>query len=215
MSWRRAAATLGIALAGLTAAHARPHTSIQVRFYALVPLLEAELRATLDSAQGIFAQAEVDVEWLDCSESSSAIAEPLPCTSQLRANDFLLRFAESPKTATGKDPLGLSIVDVTAGVGVLATVYVNRVNQAASVMGVNRHTLMGRVAAHEIGHLLLGPGRHTRTGLMRADWSPQSLQRSNLRDWLFSKGESGRMQAGIVARQQMSEDAIARLEPRR
>jgi hypothetical protein len=213
MSFHRAAAAIGVVLASMTPVKADPRTRIQVRFYTLTPLTDAELTGALESAQRIFAQAAVSVEWLDCSSASAEAAPPLPCITRLGGNDFLLRFAASPGATTASDPLGLSIVDGTSRAGVLATVYVDRVNRAANAFGVNRLTLMGRVAAHEIGHLLLGLERHARTGLMRADWSPTSLQRGSLRDWSFSKEEGHRMQAGIIARERQRQHAIARLNP--
>ncbi len=36
--------------------------------------------------------------------------------------------------------------------------------------------ILGRVMAHEIGHLLLGDGRHSDAGLMRGTWSGRDLQ---------------------------------------
>jgi hypothetical protein len=213
MSFGRNVACIVVVLATLTAARAANLNRIQIRFYSLIPLTDTELREALTSANSILAQAAVYVNWLDCSESSAVKGGPLPCARPPSANDFILRLAASAP-ATDKNPLGRSIVDVTRGGGVLATVYVDRVNGAADTLGVNRHTLLGRVAAHEIGHLLLGPDRHTRTGLMRADWSPQSIRGSNLRDWLFSKDESRRMQAGIIARDRQRENALARLNSR-
>ena len=212
MSWGRNVAGMVVALMSLTATQAAHLNRIQVRFYSIVPLTDTETREALTSANSIFAQASVYVDWLDCSASSAINAEPLPCTAPLDPNEFILRFVASPSITTAKDPLGRSIVDVTVGGGVLATVYVDRVNRAANTLAVNRHTLLGRVAAHEIGHLLLGPECHTRRGLMRDDWSPQSIRGGNLRDWLFSKDESHRMQAGITARHQLNEDSIAQLQ---
>ena len=44
-------------------------------------------------------------------------------------------------------------------------------------------TLVGRVSAHEIGHLLLGTNAHATHGLMRASWDVTRIDRG---DWDFT-----------------------------
>ena len=49
--------------------------------------------------------------------------------------------------------------------------------------GVPLRSLVGRVAAHEIGHLLLGRNSHSPHGLMRAGWNVKEIHQSL---WEFS-----------------------------
>ena len=69
--------------------------------------------------------------------------------------------------------------------GWLATVFSDRIDQAAARLGVGADTLLGLVMAHEIGHLLLGVGlsrrvrrdacRMARLVFSAARWRPMAL----------------------------------------
>ena len=57
--------------------------------------------------------------------------------------------------------------------------------------------LSGLVAAHELGHLLLGTAGHGDHGVMRAGWSVQDLRRSAVTEWRFSSDEGARLRAWV------------------
>ena len=61
-----------------------------------------------------------------------------------------------------------------------------------SRVGVELGTLLGRVMAHEVGHLLLGNGYHGEAGLMLAEW-PDALLTRRAEGWRFSMLEAARM----------------------
>ena len=70
--------------------------------------------------------------------------------------------------------------------------------QAVQTLGTTKQIeltpLLGYVIAHELGHLLLGPG-HAPNGVMRAVWSPMDLgaiRRGCLR---FGPAEAARMRS--------------------
>jgi hypothetical protein len=46
--------------------------------------------------------------------------------------------------------------------------------------------LLGRVIAHEIGHLLLSGAPHEAAGLMRSRWSENEVRDQRLLDWRWS-----------------------------
>ena len=75
---------------------------------------------------------------------------------------------------------------VNGGRGTLSTVYVTRVEAMARAAGATADVLLGRVIAHELGHLLIGTARHSSTGLMRAEWSVTELRRRRDDDWRFT-----------------------------
>ena len=53
--------------------------------------------------------------------------------------------------------------------------YYRIVESVAERTGVDTESVMGCVMAHEIGHLLLGPG-HVPAGIMRAEWDTGDLE---------------------------------------
>jgi hypothetical protein len=60
--------------------------------------------------------------------------------------------------------------------------------------------MLGRIMAPEIGHLILGPGSHSRQGLMRSRWSVAEVRRNFPHDWLMSADDGRRLQQALTAR---------------
>ena len=52
--------------------------------------------------------------------------------------------------------------------------------------GTDVAVLLGRVAAHELGHLMMHTTAHARRGLMRPNWTPDEVRRNHLADWEFT-----------------------------
>lgn len=88
--------------------------------------------------------------------------------------------------------LGFGTLD-ESGRGVMATVYAGATRRLAREAGMDTARLMGRVIAHEIGHLLLGTGRHTPRGLMRAGWNASDVRKNSDKEWRFSSRERERI----------------------
>jgi hypothetical protein len=93
------------------------------------------------------------------------------------------------------DALGDARVDEHTRSGVLATVYVDRVEELARAARVDVGMLLGRALAHELGHLLMG-GLHGVSGLMRPSWTREEVRRNAAADWMFAGGELLAMRAG-------------------
>src|SRR5262245_37067704 len=66
--------------------------------------------------------------------------------------------------------IGTAAVSVSRG-GRVAYVLFDRVGQVAVDANSEAMEVMGLVIAHELGHLLLPGGPHSREGLMRANWT--------------------------------------------
>jgi hypothetical protein len=69
------------------------------------------------------------------------------------------------------------------------------VAERARRQGVDLPTFVGRVAAHEIGHLLLGTNRHAAHGLMKASWDVQRITRG---DWAFTREDAAAMRQRLI-----------------
>ena len=96
--------------------------------------------------------------------------------------------------------LGFAVLDA-AGTGVMASVYLDRVERLGRASSVEPGWLTGLVAAHELGHLLLGSTDHGDHGVMQAGWSVRDLQRGPVTDWRFSPEEGARLRIAARARQ--------------
>jgi hypothetical protein len=101
----------------------------------------------------------------------------------------------------GTLPLGDAMIDTRTGTGVLATIYIDRVEWLADQAGADRRALLGRAIAHELGHLMLATTTHGPVGLMRAFWSHDEVRRGQRRDWSFAPTELAAMRRRAEARE--------------
>jgi hypothetical protein len=169
--------------------------------YAQVPPEElARARAT---ANRTFEQAGISLKWIDCWVPETSAFER--CTEPLReGSEFMLRLmasAHAPAPGSSRTTaMGESLIDRASGSGALATVAPELVMMVAHGASVDDATLLGRAIAHEIGHLLLGHSRHSRTGLMRAIWSQEEIRGIRPGAWRFSPPEAAQMRHGLAAR---------------
>jgi hypothetical protein len=76
----------------------------------------------------------------------------------------------------------------------------DRSAQAARTAGCPVADVLAHVMAHEVGHLLLGPGGHGEKGIMRATWSRVELKGTQNGSLRFTVAEVATMQAGIPLR---------------
>jgi hypothetical protein len=158
---------------------------VVVRVYDNTGLPETVRRAGLTHAAGIFARADVEIDWVRC---------PARCGRPPGERQLILRLTRSPRTAVG---LASSMIDPTLRAGRLATVFVDQVDALARRAGVDQATILSRAIAHEIGHLLLGSTEHTQTGLMRGVWTTESLRRAE--EWHFTPFQGTMLRARIAA----------------
>lgn len=159
-------------------------TPLTVRLYDGNVVERTDWTAAQEEARAILAQAGVRVVWRDCRLTGADAA----CGEPPSAEELIVRAANSAghDEAAEQWQLGYSLIDMVTRRGRLATVYHDRVRSLAGQGGVTPGRLLGRVIAHEIGHLMLGSREHSRDGLMRAVWTAGELARNRPADWLFS-----------------------------
>jgi hypothetical protein len=179
---------LGVMVVGMTLVSGAAHgaelawTGLTVRVYDNANVPKGALRAALDMAAQTLRPADVEVTWVSCSASSGG-----RCTVPLGRGELMVRLVRSAKSSPGGDDesLGTALVDPATGTGVLATVYVDRVERLAHGTDGDLGTLLGRAMAHEIGHLLMGRSAHAHHGLMRPRRTRAEVTRNVTADWGF------------------------------
>lgn len=75
----------------------------------------------------------------------------------------------------------------------MATLLFQRIGNLAERSGNDTPSLLGRVMAHEVGHLLLGSSEHGPIGLMRAVWKLDPTALYDDSEWSFSRKEAERL----------------------
>ena len=126
----------------------------------------------------------IGVAWRNCDVPNACATVP--------AREFVIRLVRSRKTTTDGSPfvLGEASIDASQRAGVLATIYVDRVERMAELSEADSAWLLGRAIAHELGHLLLATNSHSPTGLMRAQWTSQEIRGNLTPDWVFTQKDS-------------------------
>ena len=169
----------------MTAA-AAPRTSVTVRVYQTADLPLALEQRALAVAGAVLREARVDVHWRQCGARSSAAF----CIEPPESSELLLRIARQGITRKKPFILGEALVFGRCNGGVLASVYADRVAALADEAEADAAVLLGRVAAHELAHLMMRTSvRHARHGLMRPNWTPAEVRRSRALDWMFTKDD--------------------------
>ena len=167
--------------------------TITVRVYDLYGLPPDQKAKALALAAETLAQANVTAHWIDCTRDAQGVVPP-PCLEVLKPGELVIRIMD--RTERGDHILGTAIVQ-EGGPNVIASIYAASVQERSVKSGVPIVTLLGRVTAHEIGHLLLGTNSHAPTGLMRASWN---VKVPHLAEWQFTRADAARIRVGLLRR---------------
>jgi len=140
----------------------------------------------------ILRHAGIEVVWLNCANSSS-VGER--CFLADDPAVFVLHIVSQGKTSTdsvfGEAFLG------EGGVGKYCDIFFGRMLEAFRDSGANLADLLGAVAAHELGHLLLGSYAHSQIGIMEPVWQKESLRAIQMGTLLFTPDQAGAMRARL------------------
>lgn len=172
-----------------TAAALFPRVNVRVYNYDRVN------RRLLDRAEqetnGVFRQAGIGVGWTECPRTEAEIALYPDCQGPPASADFVLNLLPESMARHAR------LQDSAFGFAVSqsASVFCERIDHAAQAGGLSAYQLLGHAVAHEIGHLLLGPGSHTEAGLMDAAWGPEDLVTMGKVEMFFTPQQSERMRA--------------------
>ena len=140
------------------------------------------------SAAALFHAIDIEIVWAKCEiglEGDAAIQEHW-FTVRLRDGKPFI----TPDPAA-LDTLGEAFLSFDDA-GYIVDVYYEAVRTLATSKQVELTTLLGYVIAHELGHLLLGPG-HAMKGVMRPSWDLRDLEAIRHCCLRFSPAEAMRM----------------------
>jgi hypothetical protein len=151
----------------------------------LPDLARAEQQATM-----IFRQAGIATVWINCTGVSLKGA----CQSAA-PNQFMVHIVARGKTSNDS-VFGVAFLG-TDGTGKYCDVFYDRIEKMRRDSGASPARVLGTVAAHEIGHLLLGSHSHSATGLMSPHWRDEELRRISMDRLTFTSEQASRMKTRI------------------
>ena len=147
------------------------NVAVVIGNYASVPnpvLAEAQAEA-----ERILTPAGLEINWRHRWESSAANENPAFRADISLAIQLLSPAMEARLRRPRQGEVGLAF-------GSTAYIFCARLNQIDGTgFGFSRSRILGNVLAHEIAHLLLGPGAHAQAGLMRPNWETSDFVRAD------------------------------------
>jgi hypothetical protein len=174
---------------------------IEVHVYNYSAVSSEKLVRAEQEAARIFERIGVATTWLDCPLTSQEAARNRACALPDAPTRLTLRLLSNPMAnslGVSGDVFGSALLPDTEGFGVMANVYADRTREHADHREFE--VILGRVIAHELGHLLLGKNAHSAAGIMHARWRDQDLRLFRQAAMLFLPGEAKRIRAQVLAR---------------
>ena len=138
----------------------------------------------LATATRLMTAGAIDVAWRNCDLPNACTTVPV--------REFVIRLVRSQARDADAVPfvLGEASIDLHERAGVLATIYVDRVERMAELSEADTASLLGRAIAHELGHLLLATTGHSSSGLMRARWTSKEVRGNLKADWILTRKDA-------------------------
>ena len=175
---------------------------ITIRVYNFAAIPAGEIARAQQEADEIYARANVRLAWLDCTYADGKPADSTcnaisgPSVLNLR----LLPAQMEPKQGLPEGIFGFSMMSTTGGFSSTTNVYVDRVSTIADGRKYRQPVVLGAIVAHELGHLLLGIGSHSKAGLMSLPWGPKALTAADQGTLSFSKKETSQLEKAVEKR---------------
>jgi hypothetical protein len=172
---------------------AEANPEITVLVYNNAPAPGDLLAAAKREADRIFSRAGVRVNWFDCSEGRPDVRGV--CHEGWGDTNIGLRVVATPVAKPRRsphvidhrqeEPLGFVVFP-----GLASVYYDYRARFAGDELALGLPMILGCAIAHELGHLLLGPNRHSDEGIMQPEWSPRQFRLARMRELSFTQEES-------------------------
>jgi hypothetical protein len=175
-------------MAAATGDHGAP-VRVMVYDHARIPAQVVEGAGA--EAVRIFRASGIALEWVNCS-GRGAVAD---CQVDPDSSVFVLHITHGPRNTT--DSVYGEAFLAENGRGKYADVFFDRIATANRDCRVNVVRLLGAVAAHEIGHLLLGSHAHSWIGIMAPVWERESLRQVDMGHLLFNQEQGMRMRERV------------------
>jgi len=175
---------------------------LTLRIYNYVPVDPVILQRSEDITAAIFEDSGIEISWMECTPLQGELLPQPVCPSDMGAGDLVLKFLPrrmGMKVSTPNEPLGFAQQCPETEPACELTVLYFRVDELASE-GYRAENILGHVIAHEMAHVLMGPG-HSDDGIMRREWSREEMRRMSLGLRLsFSSEQSLQIRQAVLRR---------------
>lgn len=197
-------------------ASAKGHTEeaarVTISVYNDAEVLEDVIGRGEKEASNVFWKAGIQVKWLNCRLPAISEEASRACLESVFPEHLHLRIVRRSLSLRA-ETMGISFLGADE-VGCFADLFYEPMEDLHKSDGTDLAVLLGHVAAHEIGHLLLRTNSHSAAGIMHAHWTTEELAIARVGGLVFSQKESRRMKAKLISAIQASKEATAETIPR-
>ena len=189
-------ATLG-ALTGR--AESRPRITVLLYNYAAVS--PQTLASAEREAAAIYGRMGIEVEWVDgptVAHGATTAYRVAAGPDRLEVRLLPRRMAERLKLRSNE--VGRAMLAGDGAFGTVADIYTDRLTELIAGRDWAFGLIVGNLAAHELGHLLLGPGAHTPSGIMRTGWGETDVRRALQHQMSFTPRQAKQIRNQVFAR---------------
>lgn len=145
-------------------------------------------------ASWIYGQAGLSIIWKNCLAQPELKSER--CIQTVDNRHLVLRIAHRSRTLK-TDIYGIAFLD-EFGSGAYCDVFYDRIAELHHRGRASEATILGIVAAHELGHLLLGSHAHSPVGIMRPQLQEKDFWVPELGTTTFSHQQTQRISDRLV-----------------
>jgi hypothetical protein len=184
----------------------RHRPTVRISVYNDAGLKRGTLLRAEENALEVFRQAGIETEWKNCGGEELVTQSDKPCGEVAYPARLVLRIERRPRGLI-TEPLGVAYLSEN-GEGAYCDVFLEPMEELQRLQAVSLDAVLGHVAAHEIGHLLLGMHAHSVNGLMRASWSSQSIEALKRGALGFNPRQSAAMVDRLQFAQVTGKDAL-------
>ena len=170
-----------------------PRINVRVHNYAKVSN-EILTQAEVEAAETL-GKAGVEIIWTNCDPARKDLGDAAGCDQFLGPTNLGVRILPDFGALPGdtKGTMGFAMGD-------LASISFRRVTEEAAEFEVPTRAVLGPALAHELGHLLLGPG-HSSAGIMRASWRREDYERAPQGAFNFTVKQAEQMLSEVRGRE--------------
>ena len=161
-----------------------------------------ELENAMAVAQRIFHNAGIATQWVQCAAAHES-RRGSGCPETLGVGSVVLNIVRGARqgSADSQSRAGSALYGTEGHAGIIAYVFQQQVEHTVQLGGCGRFQVLGHVMAHEVGHLLLGAGSHSATGIMQPHWAVRQMARAP-GGVTFTPEEAQRIQLNMKTRMQ-------------
>jgi hypothetical protein len=183
-----------------------PDAKLTLRVYNYAHIDAVSLARSEKVAAEAFENLGVELLWVDCPVPKTHPRAYSACQSDMGPIDLVLRILPRQmaiRLAARDEALGSAQKCSETEPACELSVFYRRVDELA-VEGYREDLILGYVIAHEVAHVLIGPG-HSQQGIMRGEWTRNDLQRISWGIPMdFTSDQSKQMRYAVLRRMKQS-----------